>query len=119
MKQPVERRLAVILAADVAILGWWARTKKTRSDHRGRIARTTGDGLLIEFASVFGAVRCGVGIQRAMAEQSAAMSATAAHRILHRTVASVCAMTISSPVQLLTGRLRRRGGAHALVGRRV
>ena len=36
-------------------------------EHHGRIVKTTGDGLLIEFASVVDAVRCAIGIQRGMA----------------------------------------------------
>ena len=40
-------------------------------EHRGRIVKTTGDGLLIEFASVVDAVRCAVEVQRAMAERNA------------------------------------------------
>jgi adenylate cyclase len=37
------------------------------TEHRGRIVKTTGDGLLVEFASVVDAVRCAVELQRAMA----------------------------------------------------
>ena len=40
-------------------------------EHRGRIARTTGDGLLVLFASVVDALRCAVEIQRAMASRNA------------------------------------------------
>jgi adenylate cyclase len=39
-------------------------------EHRGRIVKTTGDGLLIEFASVVDAVRCAVEVQREMAERN-------------------------------------------------
>jgi adenylate cyclase len=39
-------------------------------EHRGRIVKTTGDGLLVEFASVVDAVRCGVDVQREMAERN-------------------------------------------------
>ena len=84
----VERRLAAILAADVAGYsrlmgvdeeGTLAALKAIRRDlgdpkikeHRGRIVKTTGDGLLIEFASVVDAVRCAVDVQRAMAERNA------------------------------------------------
>ena len=73
----VERKLAAILAADVAGYsrlmgadeeGTLARLKTLRreladpkiKEHRGRIVKTTGDGLLIEFASVVDAVRCAV-----------------------------------------------------------
>jgi TolB-like protein/Tfp pilus assembly protein PilF len=84
----VERRLAAILAADVVGYsrlmggdeeGTLATLKAIRRDlgdpkikeHRGRIVKTTGDGLLIEFASVVDAVRCAVDVQRAMAERNA------------------------------------------------
>jgi len=40
-------------------------------EHRGRIVKTTGDGLLVEFASVVDAVRCAVDVQREMAERNA------------------------------------------------
>jgi adenylate cyclase len=83
----VERRLAAILAADVAGYsrlmeadeeGTLAALKAIRrelgdpkiAEHRGRIVKTTGDGLLVEFASVVDAVRCGVEVQRAMAERN-------------------------------------------------
>ena len=84
----VERRLAAILAADVAGYsrlmgadeeGTLARLKALRreladpkiKEHRGRIVKTTGDGLLLEFASVVDAVRCAVEVQREMAELNA------------------------------------------------
>src|SRR5213082_2353216 len=41
------------------------------TEYRGRIVKTTGDGLLVEFASVVDAVRCAVDIQRQMAERNA------------------------------------------------
>jgi adenylate cyclase len=84
----VERRLAAILAADVAGYsrlmgtdeeGTLAALKAIRGEladpkikeHRGRIVKTTGDGLLLEFASVVDAVRCAVEVQREMAERNA------------------------------------------------
>jgi TolB-like protein/class 3 adenylate cyclase/Flp pilus assembly protein TadD len=84
----VERRLTAILAADVAGYsrlmgadeeGTLARLKAHRrelvdpkiAEHRGRIVKTTGDGLLAEFASVVDAVRCAVEIQLQMAERNA------------------------------------------------
>jgi adenylate cyclase len=84
----VERRLAAILAADVAGYsrlmgadeeGTHERLKALRreladpkiKEHRGRIVKTTGDGLLIEFASVVDAVRCAVEVQREMAIRNA------------------------------------------------
>src|SRR4051794_17015415 len=80
----VERKLAAILAADVAGYsglmgadeeGTFARLKALRreladpkiKEHRGRIVKTTGDGLLVEFHSVVDAVRCAVDVQREMA----------------------------------------------------
>src|SRR5450432_4162132 len=83
----VERRLAAILAADVAGScrligideeGALAQLKALRktlvdpkiTDHRGRIVKNTGDGALVEFGSVVDAVRCAVEIQRGMAERN-------------------------------------------------
>jgi class 3 adenylate cyclase/TolB-like protein/Tfp pilus assembly protein PilF len=79
----IERRLAAILAADVAgysrlmgtdevgTLNALKEHRRERIDptiarHNGRIFKTTGDGLLVEFASVVDAVGCAVAIQRAM-----------------------------------------------------
>lgn len=84
----VERRLAAVLAADVAGYsrlmgadeeGTLARLKAARkaiinpaiASHRGRIVKTTGDGMLVEFASAVDAARCSVEVQRAMAAQNA------------------------------------------------
>jgi adenylate cyclase len=84
----VERRLTAILAADVAGYsrlmgadeeGTLAHLKSFRKtlvdpkivEHRGHIVKTTGDGMLVEFASVVDAARCAVEIQRGMAEQNA------------------------------------------------
>ncbi len=86
----VERRLAAILAADVAGYsrlmgadeeGTLAQLKSVRkalvdptiATHRGRIVKTTGDGMLVEFASAVDAVRNAVEIQRSMAEQNTAV----------------------------------------------
>jgi adenylate cyclase len=86
----VERRLSAILAADVAGYsrlmgvdeeGTHARLKEHRrtllepkiGEHRGRIIKTTGDGMLVEFASVVDAVRCAAEIQREMIERNAAV----------------------------------------------
>jgi adenylate cyclase len=88
----VQRRLAAILAADVAGYsrlmgadeeGTLAALKELRRDladlkikeHRGRIVKTTGDGLLVEFASVVDAVRCAVEVQREMSDRNAGVPA--------------------------------------------
>src|SRR6516225_4073859 len=83
----VERRLAAILAADVAgysrmmgqdEAGTLARLKAHRrelvdpkiAEHKGRVFKTTGDGLLVEFASVVEAVACALAVQRSMAARN-------------------------------------------------
>ena len=82
------RRLAAILAADVAgysrLMGRDEEGTHERlkahlqelvnpkiGEHRGRIVKNTGDGFLVEFASVVDAVRCAVEIQRGMPEREA------------------------------------------------
>jgi adenylate cyclase len=86
--EPVQRRLAAILAADVAGYsrligegeeGTIARLRALRRElidpaiavHRGRIVKTTGDGILIEFPSVVDAVRCAGEVQREMTAKDA------------------------------------------------
>jgi adenylate cyclase len=88
----VERRLAAILAVDVAGYsrlmgadeeGTHERHKALRrelldpkiAEHHGRIVKTTGDGMLVEFASVVEAVRCAVEVQRTMPERNAGIAA--------------------------------------------
>jgi len=88
----VERRLAAILAVDVAGYsrlmgedeeGTLAALRAVRrelgdpkiTEHRGRIVKTTGDGLLVEFASVVDAVRCAVEVQREMLVRNAGVPA--------------------------------------------
>jgi adenylate cyclase len=83
------RRLAAILAADVAGYsrligadeeGTLNRLRSIRADvidpkiteNRGRIVKTTGDGLLVEFSSVVDALRCATEWQRGMAERNSA-----------------------------------------------
>jgi adenylate cyclase len=87
---PAVRRLAAILAADVAGYsrlmgtdeeGTHERLKAHRrelvdpkiSERSGRIVKTTGDGMLAEFPSVVDAVRCAVELQRAMIDREAAV----------------------------------------------
>jgi adenylate cyclase len=84
---PPVRRLTAILAADVAgysrLMGADEEGTHERlrahfrelvdpkiAEHRGRIVKTTGDGLLAEFASVVDAVRCAVEVQCGMAERN-------------------------------------------------
>jgi adenylate cyclase len=86
------RRLAAIFAADVAGYsrlmgadeeGTLERLKALRrelvdpkiAEHKGRIVKTTGDGLLVEFASVVDAVRCAVVVQQAMPERNTGVAA--------------------------------------------
>lgn len=85
--EPVERRLAAILAADVAgscrligidEAGTLAQLKALRktlldlkiAEHHGRVVKNTGDGVLVEFASVVDAVQSADEIQRGLAEQN-------------------------------------------------
>jgi adenylate cyclase len=82
------RRLAAILAADVAGYsrligadegGTLERLRALRrelldpkfAEHRGRLVKTTGDGLLVEFGSVVDALRCAVDVQRETTERNA------------------------------------------------
>src|SRR5919109_2928810 len=83
----MERKLAAILAADVAgysrlmeqdEAGTFERLRAHRQElfepeiekHHGRIFKLTGDGLLAEFGSVVDAVECAVALQRGMAERN-------------------------------------------------
>ena len=83
----VQRRLAAILAADVAgysrlmgadEVGTLAALKALRrevvdpaiAEHQGRIVKTTGDGMLVEFASTVDAVNCALGVQGKMADRN-------------------------------------------------
>ena len=87
----MERRLAAVLAADVVGYsrlmgadeeGTLAALKAIRrelgnpkiTEHRGRIVKTTGDGLLLEFASVVDAVRCAAEVQRGMIDREPEVS---------------------------------------------
>jgi adenylate cyclase len=85
----VERRLAAILAADVVgfsslmgldEVGTLRNLKAHRHElidpaitsHHGRIVKTTGNGLLLEFGSIVDAVACAVAVQRGMIGRNAA-----------------------------------------------
>src|SRR5512133_4159304 len=84
----IERRLAAILVVDVAgysrLMGADEEGTHERlkahfaelvhpkvAEHRGRVVKNTGDGLLSEFPSVVDAVRCALDVQRGMAERNA------------------------------------------------
>jgi TolB-like protein/class 3 adenylate cyclase/Flp pilus assembly protein TadD len=86
-EERVDRRLAAIFAGDIANYsrlmstdeeGTLRQLKAHRkelvdpkiTEHRGRIVKTTGDGMLVEFVSVVDAVRCAVDIQRGMLERN-------------------------------------------------
>jgi class 3 adenylate cyclase/pimeloyl-ACP methyl ester carboxylesterase len=86
----VERRLAAILAADIAgysrlmghdEVGTLRALKAHRRElvdptinkHHGRIVKTTGDGMLVEFASIVDAVGCAVSVQRCMIARNEAV----------------------------------------------
>jgi adenylate cyclase len=88
----VERRLTAILAADVVGYsrlmgadeeGTLERLKALRrelvdpkiAEHHGRIVKITGDGMLVEFASVVDAVRCAVEVQQVMSERNTGIAA--------------------------------------------
>src|SRR5688572_17028379 len=89
--EPVQRRLAAILAGDVAgysrlmgadEVGTLAALKAHRTEvidpklarHTGRVVKTTGDGILIEFPSVVDAVQCAVEIQEDIRARNAAIA---------------------------------------------
>src|SRR6201996_1259165 len=90
VSERMERRLAAVLAADISgysrlmgrdeertlsnlrLLGRALIDPKI-AEHRGRIVKTTGDGMLLEFASAVDAARCAIEIQHDMAEQNAAI----------------------------------------------
>src|SRR5205085_4948975 len=90
-EERVKRRLAAILCADVVEYsrlmgvdeeGTLAALKAHRRElidplltqHQGRIVKTTGDGMLIEFASVIDAVRCAVVMQQGMEDRNATVA---------------------------------------------
>ena len=115
----VERRLAAVLAADVAgysrlmgldeegTLGRLKAIRKALIDpaiasHRGRVVKTTGDGMLVEFASAVDAARCGAEVQRGMFEQNGSLSQEQRieFRIASTSVMSFLTTTIFSAMEL-------------------
>jgi adenylate cyclase len=83
----IERRLTAILAADIAgysrLMGvdevgtaralreHRAAVDPIMASHGGRIVKTSGDGVLVEFPSIVAAVECAVAVQKLMAERNA------------------------------------------------
>ena len=120
----VERRLAAILAADVAGYsrldgrgrGRHAGAPQTLrrelidpkiAEHKGRIVKTTGDGMLIEFPSVVEAVACAVAVQQGMAERNAATPRTSGS---YSASASISATSSSrTATSMATASMSRRG----------
>ena len=91
-EERVQRRLAAILAADVVgysrlmeqdeaatLAAFKAHLEElilpAIAEHRGRVVKTTGDGFLVEFASVVDAARCAVSVQHGMVERNLAVAA--------------------------------------------
>jgi adenylate cyclase len=111
--QKVQRRLAAILAADIAGFsalmgqdeeGTLARIKRLRReviepkvrDHQGRVVKTTGDGFLVEFSSPVEAVRCAVEVQAALASDAAHGGAPALQlRILETSSSKAMAISMA------------------------
>jgi adenylate cyclase len=95
-KGPMERRLAAIVCADIAgyarlmgadEAGTHASFKAHRSaiypiilNHGGRLVKNTGDGFLLEFASIVGAIEAAIAMQTVMAERNHHLPAD---RVMH------------------------------------
>ena len=125
----VKRRLAAILAADVAgysrlmgqdEAGTLARLRAHRrelidpkiADHKGRIVKTTGDGLLLEFPSVVEAVACAVAVQHGMAGRNAGTPEE--QRIVFRVGINLGDVIVEAGGRCQVEALRQRLGAIAL-----
>ena len=125
---PAHRRLAAILAADVVgysrlmeadETGTLARLRTYRLElidpaiarHRGRLIKTAGDGMLVEFSSVADAVACAVEIQRGMARAAGAAAPEDAIRfriginlgdVIVDTVITSTALSLAGPAAAVT-----------------
>jgi len=100
------RRLAAILAADMvgysrlmgldetgtvqALREHRAAADPLIAEHGGRIVKTTGDGVLVEFGSVVSAVECALGLQRLAAEQNAGTLPNAAWNGASASISATC-----------------------------
>ena len=96
----IERRLAAVLVADVAgysrLMGAdEAGTARALREHRaaidpivashgGRIVKSTGDGVLLEFPSIVAAVECAVAVQKLMAQRNTDVPGGPANAVPHR-----------------------------------
>jgi TolB-like protein len=109
-EERVERRLAAIRAADVVGYsrlmggneeGTLAALKTLRrelvdpkvKEHHGRIVKTTGDGALVEFASVVDAVRCAVEVQREMIDRNAEYRSSGASHFASASISATSSST--------------------------
>ena len=96
-EKPVTRRLAAVLAADVAgytgmmsadeagtlaaMRQIWTEIFNPVTEHRGRVVKMMGDGALVEFQSAIDAIECAVAVQRAMDQRNAAAEPSVEFRI--------------------------------------
>jgi hypothetical protein len=138
----MQRRLAAVLAADVVgysrlmgtdEIGTITSLKSHRrelvdsgiAEHRGRIVKTTGDGMLVEFASVVDAVSCAVHIQRSMVRRNVTVPAD--KRIIFMPAVTDCqiarsrmsALMISSAISKRWSMRRASINSHCTVCRKV
>jgi len=121
------RRLAAILAADVVgysrLMGADEEGTHERlnarlrelvdpkiAEHRGRIVKNTGDGVLAEFASVIDAVRCAVEVQRGMIDRNADAPE---HKRIDFRMGSTLAMSLLNPrISSATASILQRDWRH-------
>jgi hypothetical protein len=119
-KGRVERRLAAILCADVAGYsrlmgqdeeGTLAALKTHRRElidpliaqHQGRIAKTTGDGMLVEFVSIVYAVRCAIVVQQGMKDRNATVAEDNASAFARASISATLLLSPSSAITYILG----------------